>query len=215
MMRALALFLLATPVLHFDISDTRGHKASGVTIEASQPDSDGWYQLKAIAKTDVVLIWPLDHRAHAPDGPGAIPAIVIRKGDAKGLTNLKVLAALAASLLLHSATPEPGTPPTFLELTASKDPFEKGVGLLYAKQPGEAAEQLELALKDRQRQLTRVPSEIYATAMLYGTALMEINKFDAAAVAFLAALRQHPSDERARKARAEALTRAGKADAIP
>ena len=214
-MRALVLLLLAAPVLHFDISDGRGHKAPGVTIEASQPDSDGWYQLKAVSKTDVVIIWPFDGQAHAPDGRGTIPAIVIRKGDAKALANPGVVAALAAPVVLHRTAQETGLTPQFSALTASKDPFEKGVGLLYMKQPAEAAEQLEMALKDRQRQLTRVPSEIFAAAMLYGTALMEINKFDQAAVAFLSALKQHPSDPVARQARAEALTRAGKGDAIP
>jgi uncharacterized protein HemY len=85
--------------------------------------------------------------------------------------------------------------------------------LLYSGEAADAADQLAAALKQRQRQLTRVPSEIYSLAMLYGQALYRANKFDDSAVAFLMALRQRPSDEAARKYRAEALTRAGKPEA--
>ena len=42
---------------------------------------------------------------------------------------------------------------------------------------------------------------------------LKANKFDDSAVAWLAALKQRPSDEVARKHRAEALTRAGKPEA--
>jgi tetratricopeptide (TPR) repeat protein len=94
------------------------------------------------------------------------------------------------------------------------DPFEKGVGLLYAGKYADAAGQLAIALKQRQRQLTRVPSEIYPAAMLQGLALYRANKFDDAAVAWLTALKQRPSDEMAQKHRAEALTKAGKPEAI-
>src|ERR1700683_113292 len=101
----------------------------------------------------------------------------------------------------------------FTGLETSTDPFEKGVGLLYAGKYADAAGQLAIALKQRQRQLTRVPSEIYPAAMLYGQALYRANKFDDAAVAWLTAIKQRPSDEMARKHRAEALTRAGKPEA--
>jgi cytochrome c-type biogenesis protein CcmH/NrfG len=49
--------------------------------------------------------------------------------------------------------------------------------------------------------------------MLYGQALYRANKFDDAAVAWLTALQQRPSDEMAHKHRAEALTKAGKPEA--
>ena len=77
----------------------------------------------------------------------------------------------------------------------------------------DGAGELGRALKERQRQLTRVPSEIYPAALLYGQALEREKKFDEAAVAFLAALKVRPSDERARKLRQEALIGAGKPDA--
>jgi hypothetical protein len=95
----------------------------------------------------------------------------------------------------------------------SADPFEKGVGFLYAGKAADAAESLGVALRQRQRQLTRVPSEIYPLAMLDGLALFKANKFDDSAVAYLTALKQKPSDEGARRYRAEALTKAGKSEA--
>jgi len=70
-----------------------------------------------------------------------------------------------------------------------------------------STQQLGPALKQRQRQLMRVPSEIYPAAMLDGQALFRANKFDDSAVAYLAALKQRPSDRAARKYRAEALTK--------
>ena len=72
---------------------------------------------------------------------------------------------------------------------------------------------LARALKERERRLTRVPSEIYPAAMLYGKALFGAGKYDDAAVAFLKALKQRPSDAAARRSRSEALIKAGKPEA--
>jgi hypothetical protein len=49
--------------------------------------------------------------------------------------------------------------------------------------------------------------------MLEGLALTRANKFDDAAVAYLAALKQRPSDPSALKYRQEVLVRAGKPEA--
>jgi len=220
-MKPVALFLLfAGPVLQFRITDGRGKETSAVTIEAGAADDDGWRPLKVTkAKGDVVLVWPFDASAKQPDGPEPIPAIVIQRGQA----NQPAAAAIATPVVLGIATIEETAGKTgftpeslakaFTGLATSMDPFEKGVGLLYAGKYAEAAAQLAIALKQRQRQLTRVPSEIYPAAMLYGLALYRANKFDDAAVAWLAALKQRPSDEMARKHRAEALTKAGKPEA--
>jgi len=218
------LFLLAAPVLQFEITDGRGKETSAITIEAGAPDDDGWRQLKVVkAKGDAVLVWPFDRSAKAPDGPEPIPAIVIQRGEEKALGNKRAVAAIATPVVLGAATVEETAGKTgfsaeslakaFAGLALSADPFEKGVGLLYAGKFAEAAEQLGLALKQRQRQLTRLPSEIYPAAMLDGQALYRANKFDDSAVAYLAALKQRPSDELARKHRAEALTKAGKPEA--
>jgi hypothetical protein len=221
-MKPVALFLfLAAPVLQFQITDGRGKETSVVTIEAGAPDNDDWRPLKvAKAKGDVVLVWPFDGSAKQPDGPEPIPVIVIQRGQA----NQRAVAAIAASVVLGTATIEETAGKTgftpeslakaFAGLATSMDPFEKGVGLLYAGKYADAAGQLAIALKQRQRQLTRVPSEIYPAAMLYGQALYRANKFDDAAVAWLTALQQRPSDEMAHKYRAEALTKAGKPEAI-
>jgi hypothetical protein len=230
-MKAVGLLLLfaaflfaATSVLQFQITDGRGKETSTVTIEAGAPDYDGWRPIKVVkAKSDAVLVWPFDGSAKLPDGPEPIPAIVIQRGEERALGNKRAVAAIATPVVLRAATVEETTGKTgfsaellakaFAGLALSADPFEKGVGLLYAEKFADAAEQLGLALKQRQRQLTRVPSEIYPAAMLYGQALYRANKFDDSAVAYLAALKQRPSDEAARKHRAEALMKAGKPEA--
>ena len=196
------MLLLAAATLHFDVTDARGKKASGVTIESSPPDPDGWSQLKiAKSKAPSTLVWPFDAAAKIPDGPEPVPVIVIENG-AK-ISSTRTIAAMAAGELLGAA--HPPTPDTSV-LASATDPFERGVGLLYAKKAEEAVAPLAQALHDRERQLTRIPSEIFAAAMLYGMALHDAGKPDDAAVAFRKALQQRPSDPAARKARSEALS---------
>lgn len=211
MNRVWIVLLLAAPVLHFEITDARGKKPSGVTVEAVNPDEDGWYQLKVSSKgkSEPILIWPYDAKAKVPDGPEGVPVIVVEKGDARAAANPRVVAALTAGVLLgvrHAIGVEaqPGS---------SDEPWAKGVRLLAANNFTDAVAPLGLALKERERQLTRVPSEIYPAAMLYGKALFGAGKFDDAAVAFLKALKQRPSDPAAQQARSEALVKAGKAEA--
>jgi hypothetical protein len=220
-MRAVGLlFLLAAPVLQFTITDGRGRETSAVTIEAGAANEDGWRPIRVgKAKGEPVLVWPFDGLAKMPDGPEPIPAIVIQRGDQKALGNKRVVAAIAAAVILGMPSDKFGLAPAdlataFAGLATSEDPFEKGVGLLYAGKAADAGEALSLALRQRQRQLTRVPSEIYPAAMLDGLALFKAGKFDASAVAYMAALKERPSDEVARKDRAEALTKAGKPEAV-
>jgi hypothetical protein len=171
-----------------------------------------------------VLVWPFDGAAKIPDGPEPVPAIVILRGEEKALASPLVIAAIGTPIVLGAASVEEISSKTganaeslskaIAGLISSANPFEKGVGLLYSNQPAEAADQLALALKQRQRQLTRVPSEIYPLAMLYGRALYGENKFDAAAVAFLTALKLRPSDRLAQGFRSNALIKAGKPEAV-
>ncbi|MGD1070735.1 MAG: tetratricopeptide repeat protein [Bryobacteraceae bacterium] len=219
-MKLLVFLLLAASPLHFDITDARGKHPSGVTIDAAEPDADGWYQLHVTTRSSakstppLVLIWPYDGRAKTPDGPEPIPAIVIQAGDPKALENHHVIAAMAAGVLLNSTAPQPqGIDKAIAGLANSEDAFAKGVGLLYAKNSVDAIDPLARALRERERQLTRVPSEIYPAAMLYGRALFEAGKFEDAAVAYMKAMKQRPSDAAARNARAEALIKAGKPEA--
>ena len=210
-MKPLVLLFLAASALHFDITDARGKKPSGVSIEAGTPDDDCWYQLKVVSKKgDFRIVWPFDAMAKAADGPGEIPVVVIEDGDAKALSNSRIAAYRAAAKLLG---PDPAPPPDVTALAASEDPFIKGVRLLSENKPADAIEPLARALRERERQLTRIPSEIYPAAMLYGRALFGAKKFDDAAVAYLKAMNQRPSDPAARKARAEALIKAGKPEA--
>jgi tetratricopeptide (TPR) repeat protein len=214
-MKLALLFFLAATGLHFEITDARGKKPGGITVEAADPDEDGWRQLKLVtkSKSNPVLVWPYDGRAKAADGPGDIPVIVIEQGDSKAFSNPRVMAALAAGELLGVSHPVGLDAASLASLANAEEPFAKGVGLLYAKKPAEAVDFLGKALKERERQLTRVPSEIYPAAMLYGQALMKAEKFDDAALAFLKALKQRPSDPVSSRLRAEALGKAGKSEA--
>jgi tetratricopeptide (TPR) repeat protein len=215
-MKAAVLLLfaafMAASALHFDITDARGKKPSGVSIIASDPDIDDWYRLKVVSKGKIeyVLVWPFDGKAKVADGPEAIPAVVIEEGDAKALAAPRIVAYRAVAELLGA---KPASGLDMSGLAVAEDPFLKGVRLLYESKPADAVEPLARALRERERQLTRIPSEIYPAAMLYGRALFGANKFDDAAVAYLKAMNQRPSDGAARKARAEALIRAGKPEA--
>lgn len=217
-MKPAALFLFAIFLAgpQFEVTDERGKKPPGVTIEAGEADIDGWVPVKIVKGKnagDPILIWPFDGMTKLPAGP----VIVIQRGSKKALENRHVVAAIAASMLLGGA---PGTEldPAALnsaiqELSQSSDAFEKGVGLLFAKKSAEAIGPLAQALKERQRQLTPFASEIYAAARLSGQALAAERKYDAAAVALLVAIKQRPSAEIPRKLRADALVQAGKPDA--
>jgi hypothetical protein len=213
-MKPAALFLLAMFLAgpQFEVTDERGKKPPGITIEAGEADADGWFPLKVVTGKnagDPILIWPFDGMTKLPAGP----LIVIQRGNQKALENRHVVAAIAASMLLGGASDTELDPKSILDLSQSLDAFQKGVGLLYAKKPAEAADPLAQALKERQRQLTPFASEIYAAAILYGRALAAEKKYDAAAVAFLVATKQRPSAALPRKLRADALVQAGKPDA--
>jgi len=213
-MKLALLFLLAVATPKFEITDARDKKPSGVTIEAGAPDTDGWFQLKVTGKpkTQPLLVWPYDARAKALDGPGAISAIVIERGDPKALTNPKVVTAVLAGELLGKPT-DIGVKITPDALDKADDYLSKGVGLLYRNQPRDAVEPLSKALRERERVMTQIPSDIYPAAMLYGKALMGAGKFDDAALAFMKATKQRASDPAAKAAQAEALVKAGKAEA--
>jgi hypothetical protein len=210
--------------LQFAVTDGNGKQTSAVSLEAGVAGEDGWQPIRiSKAKGNAVLVWPFDGLAKSPDGPEPIPAIVMPKGDEKARSNKALLAALATPIVLglssiadvaeKSGYSAELLAKSFAELTSATDAFQMGVGLLYTGEPAEAAEQLGVALKQRQRQLTRVPSEIYPAALLYGLALFRAARFDDAAVAFLAAMKQRPSSALAENSRAEALVKAGKGEA--
>jgi tetratricopeptide (TPR) repeat protein len=232
-MKAVCLLLLngialfGAQGLQFTVTDAKGKGTSAVALEAGAADEDGWQAVriaKAKTKGEAVLVWPFDALAKVPDGPEPVPAIVIQRGDEKALANRGVVAAIATPVVLGISTLEQAAAKfgysadaltrAFADLPSATDAYQKGVGLLYAGKAADAAEQLAIALRERQRRLTRMPSDIYPAALLYGQALYRANKFDDAAVAFLTARKQRPSSELAAKARDEALIKAGKGDAV-
>ena len=222
---AMLFFLMAAGPVTLQVTDERGKKPGGVLVEASEPDGDDWYKL-AITKSkgEMILVWPYDGRAKQPEGPEPVPVTVVSKGDTtRMLASRKVIAMLAVPLLLGTRTigdvaasvglDEATLGKAITGLSASDDGFEKGIGLLWAKKPVEAMDELALGLRARERVMTRIPSEIYPAAMLDGKAMFDSGKFENAAVVFLKAVKLRPSDPMARKMRAAALERAGKAEA--
>ena len=176
-MKLLVLLLLAASPLHFDIADGRGKHPSGVAIDATERDADGWYQLHVTAKskTPFVLIWPYDGRAKTPDGPEPIPAIVIQAGDPKALENPRVVAAMAAGILLGSAASQPpDIDKAIAGLVNSEDAFVKGVALLCAKKPVDAIDPLARALRERERQLTQIVADRVSRAGAAGFTVDEL-----------------------------------------
>ena len=61
-----ALLVLGADGPHFEIFDARGKKPASVTIEAGEPDADGWFKLTVKGKGDPVLFWPYDGAAKVP-----------------------------------------------------------------------------------------------------------------------------------------------------
>jgi hypothetical protein len=223
-MRSLIVLLAAASAFRFELTDARGKKPSGVTIEAGETAQDGWRKLTITrSKKDEVIVWPFDALAAEPDGPEPVSAIVIERGDAKTLSSPKVAAAIATGVILgfepigvaakRTGFDEKTLKTAFEGLASASDDYAQGVGLLWSGQAVRAAEALAKALRERERQLTRVPSDIFPAAMLDGKALLDSGKYDEAAVAYLKAVKLRPSDMTVRKARAEALIKAGKEDA--
>ncbi len=208
------LLLLAGSAMHLDVTDARGKKAPGVVVEAGAPDGDGWLILSVVkGKDDWVLVWPADGLAKAPDGPAPVPAIVIQRGDRKALANARVVAAMAVPTYW---APQPSTTNLANRVQRVRfgegicrtglfpRRFRSGIGWLWENNGGEASDKMAQALKERAAATgtTRMPSEIYMAAMIYGQALLLEGKFDAAAVAFLLASRSGRRRRwRARRAR--------------
>lgn len=223
-MRLVILFLAAAQAFHIDIVDARGKKPSGVVVEADDAGPDNWRKLAVTrAKKDSVIVWPFDALAAEPDGPGAVQVIVIEPRDSKALATPRIAADIATGVVLGRESLENAAKRTgfdaaalksaFTALANSTDDYAGGVGLLWTSQPARAADLFAKALRERERQLTRVPSDIFPAAMLDAKALFDSGKYDDSAAVYLKAMKLRPSDPDVRKARAEALTKAGKEDA--
>jgi len=223
-MRFLILFLAAAQALHLDVVDARGKKPSGVAVEVGDAAWDNWRKLNITrAKKDSVIVWPFDAFAAEPDGPGAVQVTVIERGDLKALANPRIAADIATGVVLGRESLEDAGKRTGFDVAALKsaftsladatDDYAGGVGLLWTNQPARAADLLARALRERERQLTRIPSDIFPAALLDAKALFDSGKYDDAAAVYLKAMKLRPSDPRVRKARAEALRKAGKEDA--
>jgi tetratricopeptide (TPR) repeat protein len=223
-MKFAILLLAAAQTLRFDITDARGKKPSGVVIEAGDAGADNWRKLTIErSKKDLVIVWPFDALASEPDGPEPLSIVTIERGDAKALANPRIAADIATGVVLGLEPLEAAAKRTGFDAQALKDAFNalakatddyaSGVGLLWANRPAASAGPLAKALRERERQLTRVPSDIFPAAMLDAKALFDSGKYDDAAAVYLKAMKLRPSDIAVRKARAAALSKAGKGDA--
>ena len=223
-MKLLILFLAAGQAFHLDVEDARGKKPSGTVVEVGEAGQDDWRKLNIIrAKKDSVIVWPFDALATEPDGPGAVQVVVIERGDSRALASVRIAADIATGVVLGRESLEDAAKRTGFDAAALKaaltalatasDDYAGGAGLLWTNQPARAATLLARALRERERQLTRVPSDIFPAAMLDAKALFDSGKYDDAAAVYLKAMKLRPSDAGLRKARAEALTKAGKEDA--
>lgn len=223
-MRLLILFLAAAQAFHLDVQDARGKKPAGTIVELGEAGQDNWRKLSIIrAKKDSVIVWPFDALAAEPDGPGVVQVTVIERGDSKALASARIAADIATGVVLGRESLEGAAKRTGFDAAALKsaltalatvsDDYAGGAGLLWTNQPARAADLLARALRERERQLTRVPSDIFPAAMLDAKALFESGKYDDAAAIFLKAMKLRPSDPGVRTARAEALIKAGKEDA--
>jgi tetratricopeptide (TPR) repeat protein len=223
-MRLLILLFAAAQAFHLDVQDARGKKPSGTVVEVGEAGQDSWRKLNIIrARKDSVIVWPFDGLAAEPDGPGAVQVAVIERGDSKALASARIAADIATGIVLGRESLQDAAKRTgfdaaalkaaFTGLATASDDYAGGAGLLWTNQPARAADLLARALRERERQLTRVPSDIFPAAMLEAKALFESGKYDDAAAVYLKAMKLRPSDPDLRKARAEALTKAGKEDA--
>lgn len=231
MKRAVCLLLCTAVVwaaiaaVPIEVKDERGKKpAGGVAVEASDPDADDWYRLAVTkSKGDVALVWPFDALARRPNGPEPVPVTVIAKGGPNLLKSNKLTAMLAVPVLLEARTLAEeaslaGVDATALDhaigaLSTSDDDLEKGIALAWTKKWKDAVDPLGAGLRARERVMTRIPSEIYPVALIYGKALFESGKFDDAAVQFAKAVKLRPAALPARQLRAAALEKAGKPEA--
>jgi tetratricopeptide (TPR) repeat protein len=223
-MKFAILLLAAAQTLRFDVTDARGKKPSGVVVEAGDAMQDNWRKLTiARSKKDFVIVWPFDALAREPDGPEPLSVVVIERADAKALANARLVADIATGVVLGRESLDAAARRTGFDVQALKDAFNalakatddyaSGVGLLWAGRPAKAVDPLAKALRERERQLTRVPSDIFPAAMLDAKALFASGKYDEAAAVYLKATKLRPSDIAVRKARAAALIKAGKEDA--
>ncbi len=202
-------------------TDRRGKTRLRLAPEA-QPGT--WIALQVMAPRDLVLISPWDARARVPafenSSENFVPVVVAPRRDRAVLESLKALAALAERINASSA-PAASEERSLEErraaalaetaklfgiessevdrairtlATSGKDPYEKGMGALYARDYANATAQLSEALLTRGRLLRRVPADVANAAMFLGQALFESGKFDKAAEAYRKALREHPDD---------------------
>ena len=201
-----------------------------------------WIKLQVAGPLNLVFIAPWNARVRVPpfenQSENFVPVIVAAREDRAVLESGKALASLAARINGASA-PARSEERSVEERRAAalvetaklfgiegsevdrairalgangKDPYEKGMSALYARDYGNAVPQLSEALLTWGKQLRRVPSDVANAALFLGQALFEHGKFDKAAEAYRRALRERPDDAIALNGLGAALFKDGKPD---
>ncbi len=191
---------------------------------APETQPGAWIVLQVAGPQDLVFLSPWNARARVPrfENPSEnfVAIVLAARGDRAVLQSQKGVASLAERINAASA-PAPSEQRSVEERRAAtlvdtaklfgiepsevnrairaleanaKDPYEKGVSALYARDYANAAPHLAEALLTRGKSLRRVPAEVTNAAMFLGQALFESGKFDKAVEAYRRALRERPDD---------------------
>jgi len=188
---------------------------------------------------DLVFISPWDRRATIPpfanESDNFVPVVLAERGDKLLLTDGKALLALAEKLntanrpktldevpteedrqrVLADIATEHGLEPADIDEAIrawganAKDPYEKGVANLYAKNYPEASKQLSESFHMRKSALEKAKEDMVNVATFLGQSLYEEGKYRKAAEAYREASALRPDDMEILSDLGSSLYRAG------
>ncbi len=215
----------------------KGKPVAGVSFTAGAPTGKGgktkirlsadtqpgdWVKLGiSEAPRAMLMISPWNGLVRILDTPATIT--LAEAGERANLESTTAVASMAARALVSGRLTEVASE---FRLDAaeiekairglsgrSKDPFEIGLSKLYERENADAARHLAQALKQREKQLTKVAAEIVDAAFFLGQALAAMEKWPEAAVAYQRAMNDRPDDADILHALGTALVKSGKPDA--
>lgn len=207
---------------------------------APETQPGAWITLQVAGPPDLVFISPWNSRARVPPfenhSENFVPVVLALRGDRAVLESGKALASMAARINAASAPKKSEVGSVEERRSAAlaetaklfgieraevdrairglesrgKDPYEKGMSALYARDYDNATPQLSEALLTRGKQLRRSPADVANAAMFLGQAFFEQGKFEKAADAYRRALRDRPDDPNILTGLGAALLKDGK-----
>lgn len=182
---------------------------------AAGTQAGNWVKLSIAEPEGTVLISPWNGylRVAAQE-----TVVVGQAGDRTLLASPPAVASMAAhALSSHDAARLYGFTPAEIERAIrelkTSDSYEAGLSKSYRKEYAEAARLLALALKEREKQLTRNAPEIVDAAVFLGQAFTALRRPADAAVAYRRAASYRPDDPEILEALGMALVNDGKPEA--